>query len=812
MSAAEALVRVEGLTRRYGSLVAVRDAAFDVNRGEMFGLIGPDGAGKTTTLRVILGLLAPHAGSVRTCGLDPWKEGASLSRKIGYLSQRFSLYTDLSVDENVTFFAEIHGVRGWRARRDELLEMLRMTPFRARLAGRLSGGMKQKLALACTLIHTPELLVLDEPTTGVDPVSRRDFWKILARLQREGLTLLLTTPYLDEAERCQRVALMDQGQVLTVSTPDALRAGAAGVVIEMIVHPKRRAVEVLQKQEGGTDVQAFGERLHVTVANADASQAESVRRRLMTELEGAGVVVEEARAITPSLEDVFIARMQERASPEQGGAVSRPPEPPSRGQVASNECGAGRECQRFPSPTWRDRVGGRQNAAPVVVDSGSLPLRGEGRGSMNTSVRMPNVIEVEHLVKRFGSFTAVNDLSFTVGEGEVFGLLGSNGAGKSTAIRMLCALLTPSAGSARVLGLDVGRDAEALKWRIGYMTQRFSLYEDLTVVQNLEFFGGVYGLHGRELADRKAWALDTAGLLGKEDLLTRSLPGGWKQRLALACSVLHRPRVVFLDEPTGGVDPLSRRRFWTLIDSMAGEGVTLIVTTHYLDEAERCDRIALMHAGRLVALGTGPRAQERLRRPDAARGRLSALSRGAGEPGGRRRRAGSLRFRHAAPRRGRRSRRRPPRRPGAPRAGGQRAGHDRAHRPVARGRLHPPDRGRGRGPAADRMTIRKIWAVARKELRQASRDPLTLTMLLGVPTMMLLLYGYAINFDVRHVRLAVQDLDKSAAQPDPRGVLRELDLLQPGGRPAGRRGHRARSPRGGRRCACSSSRRATPAT
>ena len=219
---------------------------------------------------------------------------------------------------------------------------------------------------------------------------------------------------------------------------------------------------------------------------------------------------------------------------------------------------------------------------------------------------MTHVIEVEHLVKRFGSFTAVSDLSFTVGEGEVFGLLGSNGAGKSTAIRMLCALLTPTSGSARVLGLDVGRDAEELKRRIGYMTQRFSLYEDLTVVQNLEFFGGVYGLHGREMAERKAWALDTTGLLGKEGLLTRSLPGGWKQRLALACSVLHRPRVVFLDEPTGGVYPLSRRRFWTLIDAMAGEGVTLIVTTHYLDEAERCDRIALMHAGRLVALGSGP--------------------------------------------------------------------------------------------------------------------------------------------------------------------------------------------------------------
>jgi ABC-2 type transport system ATP-binding protein len=223
---------------------------------------------------------------------------------------------------------------------------------------------------------------------------------------------------------------------------------------------------------------------------------------------------------------------------------------------------------------------------------------------------MPPVIEVKNLVKRFAAFTAVNDLSFEVEEGEVFGLLGSNGAGKSTAIRMLCALLTPTSGTARVLGLDVGKDAEELKRRIGYMTQRFSLYDDLTVRQNLDFFGGVYGLHGRALAERQGWALETAGLRGKEHLLTRSLPGGWKQRLALACAVLHRPRVVFLDEPTGGVDPLSRRRFWTLIDAMAGEGVTLIVTTHYLDEAERCDRIALMHAGKLVALGTGPQLKD----------------------------------------------------------------------------------------------------------------------------------------------------------------------------------------------------------
>jgi ABC-2 type transport system ATP-binding protein len=277
VSGSDAVVRVSGLTRRYADLVAVREVSLDVLR--MFGLIGPDGAGKTTTLRVILGLLASHGGSVSTCGLDPWKEGAALSRKIGYLSQRFSLYGDLSVDENVTFFAQIHGVQGWQARRDELLEMLRMTPFRGRLAERLSGGMKQKLALACTLIHTPELLVLDEPTTGVDPVSRRDFWKILARLQRDGLTLLLTTPYLDEAERCQRVALMDHGRILTVDTPGALRAAAPGVVVELIAHPKRRA-------------------------HADESVGQ-----LEKALRAEGIGVEGARRITPTLEDVFIARM-----------------------------------------------------------------------------------------------------------------------------------------------------------------------------------------------------------------------------------------------------------------------------------------------------------------------------------------------------------------------------------------------------------------------------------------------------------------------------------------------------------------------
>jgi ABC-2 type transport system ATP-binding protein len=306
----EVMVRLQGMTRRYGELVAARAVSFEVRRGEMFGLIGPDGAGKTTTLRVVLGLLKADEGTVLTCGLDPIRQSDELARRIGYLSQRFSLYGDLSVDENVAFFAAVHGVGGWRARRDELLDMLRMSPFRDRLADRLSGGMKQKLALACTLIHTPQLLVLDEPTTGVDPVSRRDFWKILARLQRDGLTLLLTTPYLDEAERCQRIALMDRSRILTVSSPEAIKAEAKGAVVEVLATPKRRAAELLQGRPDVSDVEAFGERLHATLAGVSSAEAEEASRRLADDLAAAGVRVEAARAIEPSLEDIFISRMR----------------------------------------------------------------------------------------------------------------------------------------------------------------------------------------------------------------------------------------------------------------------------------------------------------------------------------------------------------------------------------------------------------------------------------------------------------------------------------------------------------------------
>jgi ABC-2 type transport system ATP-binding protein len=309
----EVIVRLENVTRRYGNVAAADRIDLEVLRGEMFGLIGPDGAGKTTTLRVALGLLPPHEGTVRTCGLDPRLKRKALSGQVGYLPQRFSLYGDLSVDENIAFHAEIRGVREWRKRRDELLELVRMTPFRGRPADRLSGGMKQKLALACTLIHTPTLLVLDEPTTGVDPVSRRDFWRLLEGLQREGMTVFLSTPYLEEAERCGRVALMDRGRLLVTDEPGAMRKKEPGVIVELLARPKRRALEVLRGVDGVAEAESFGERLHVFLPAVSPLDGDFAAMRLKAALLcRGGIEVEAASPVEPSLEDVFISRIRSK--------------------------------------------------------------------------------------------------------------------------------------------------------------------------------------------------------------------------------------------------------------------------------------------------------------------------------------------------------------------------------------------------------------------------------------------------------------------------------------------------------------------
>ncbi|MGD8331267.1 MAG: ABC transporter ATP-binding protein [Acidobacteriota bacterium] len=315
----EALVRLRGLVYRYGDLTAVDGIDLEVMRGEMFGLIGPDGAGKTTTLRNALGLLHPESGTVETCGLDPIRQHRELTERLGYLSQRFSLYGDLTVDENIAFFAHVYGVKGWKERRNELLAMVRMTPFRDRLADRLSGGMKQKLALTCTLIHTPELLILDEPTTGVDPVSRRDFWMLLARLQQDGLTLLMTTPYLDEAERCQRVALMHRGKLLAVEDPGTLRADFPQFVVELVAHPRRSAEKLLREDPEISYVEALGERLRAFLPRPPGAAGDPPTERLSERLRSQGIEVSDVRSVRPSLEDVFVAKIS--AIDQAGAAV-----------------------------------------------------------------------------------------------------------------------------------------------------------------------------------------------------------------------------------------------------------------------------------------------------------------------------------------------------------------------------------------------------------------------------------------------------------------------------------------------------------
>ena len=555
--AADWVIEAEGLGRRYGQRTVLAGLDLKIRRGEVFGLLGSDGAGKTTTLQILAGILDPSAGHATVLGCDSVREAAQLTARIGYMSQIFSLYGRLTVDENLDFFAALHRVAdAVRAeRKARLLAFAHLEQHRDRLARFLSGGMQKKLALCCALIHAPPLLILDEPTTGVDPVSRREFWNILYQALTEGTTIVVSTPYMDEAERCTRVALLHDGHLIACEAPGKLRAELPGKMVELDARPQRRALAVVRRVLPQAAPYVFGERLHLRLPEGGDDEGEW-RAALARE----GVQVETVRAIGPSLEDVFVALLP--AAP-----------------VA---------------------------AFPVAL-AADMPV---GAGGM--------AVEVQELSMRFGKFTAVDRVSFAVQRGEIFGFLGPNGSGKTTTIKMLCGLLAPSAGRATVAGIELGADSRALRSRIGYMSQRFSLYEDMSVGENLDFFAGVYQVPRARLAACRDWALQLAGLHGEEERLTRVLSGGFKQRLALACAVLHEPQVLFLDEPTAGVDPLSRRRFWELIAEIAGRGVTVFVTTHYMDEAEHCHTLGLLYNGRLIALGspqdlrTGMRAGEML--------------------------------------------------------------------------------------------------------------------------------------------------------------------------------------------------------
>ncbi|MCX7593840.1 MAG: ATP-binding cassette domain-containing protein [Fischerella sp.] len=542
------VIQVQNLHKHYHRLAAVNGISFEVQAGEIFGLIGPDGAGKTTTFHILAGVMEPTAGTVQLLRRSP----REARLRTGYLTQQFSLYLDLSIDENLRYVAGLRNVHPHRfaERRAKYLQLMDLDRFSDRLAGELSGGMKQKLALCCALIAQPDVLLLDEPTTGVDPLSRREFWDVLAALSKEGVTMVVATPYLDEAERCHRVAFMYDGHIQQIGTPAELRASLGLCRLEVRTANLEAAEKILwdAARQGATqirDVQTFGDRLDVLVANPQ-SQASNIAQLLQ-----AAQLSPEIQIAEPTLENVFVTRLRQQGSD--------PPFTP------------------FPHPSY-----------PPVSASSSLPV----------------AIGAENLQKIFGDFHAVKGVNLQIRYGEIYGLLGANGAGKTTTIKMLCGLLAPTHGRVTLAGQTGQLRSPKLRQRLGYMSQKFTLYNDLTIRENLEFYCGVYGVPRQLQRDRIQWVLETCGLVGREHLLTGQLPGGWKQRVAFGASVLHEPEILFLDEPTSGVDPLARRQFWRLIEAFARRGTAVLVTTHYLEEAEHCHRIGFMVAGELVAQGS----------------------------------------------------------------------------------------------------------------------------------------------------------------------------------------------------------------
>ena len=538
-------IRIADLHKRYGALEAVRGIELEVGEGEIFGLIGPDGAGKTSTFQILAGVMEATSGTAEVFGVAA-REARSTT---GYLTQAFSLYPDLSVTENIRYIGDLRRVAPAEItkRGNRYLRMFDMDRFADRLAGRLSGGMKQKLALACALVPEPRVLLLDEPTTGVDPVSRREFWDTLAHLASEGLTILLATPYLDEAERCNRVALMHQGLIQHVGTPAELRASLRATRMELrtprLAEAERVLDEIAGREAEIMDVQRFGDRLDLQVHNPAAAQ-----QLVETTLQAQGLETGEIHLDEPTLENTFVATLRN----------------------------LGEEVHDEPFP---------------------------GRIS-HESLRGQTAIGASNLTKQFGSFTAVNNVSLQVQYGEIYGLLGANGAGKTTTIKMLCGLLGPTAGDMQLAGRSKDLRAGEVRQKIGYMSQKFSLYNDLSILENLEFFAGVYGVPEEARKEKMAWVLAFSGLEGRENQLTGSLPQGWKQRVAFGAAIMHEPSVLFLDEPTSGVDPLARRSFWKMINRLADMGTAILVTTHYLEEAEQCNRLGFMVAGELVTEGS----------------------------------------------------------------------------------------------------------------------------------------------------------------------------------------------------------------
>ncbi|WP_035602305.1 ATP-binding cassette domain-containing protein [Edwardsiella tarda] len=537
-------IELEGLEKRFEGLdrPAVASLTTRIASGAVMGLVGPDGAGKTTLMRILAGLLKPSAGRVSVVGLDPVRQDRQLHALLGYMPQKFGLYEDLTVMENLVLYAELRGVTG-AARASTFARLLAFTslaPFTDRLAGKLSGGMKQKLGLACTLLGSPQVLLLDEPGVGVDPISRRELWRMVHELADEGMLILWSTSYLDEAEQCREVLLLNEGRLLYSGPPQQLTQRMAGrtILLRAPGLSHRRLLQQAITLPMVSDAVIQGQYLRLIL------QAGCDHQQIPTALNLTQAEVLEA---TPRFEDAFI-----------------------------------------------DLLGGGPHQASALA---SIMPQVEADATQT-------VIEARQLTKKFGSFAATDHVDFQVKRGEIFGLLGPNGAGKSTTFKMMCGLLVPSSGHALVLGMDLKTDSGRARQHLGYMAQKFSLYGNLTVAQNLAFFSGVYGLRGKR---QRAKIADMTRAFNFTPILQQTpdaLPLGFKQRLALSCALMHEPDILFLDEPTSGVDPLTRREFWLHINGMVDKGVTVMVTTHFMDEAEYCDRIGLVYHGQIIATGS----------------------------------------------------------------------------------------------------------------------------------------------------------------------------------------------------------------
>lgn len=545
----EACVSIRNISKifRQGFPPALDNVSAIIPKGEIVGLVGPDGAGKTTLIRLIAGLLLPNQGDITVGGHDTIKEADAIHNMIGYMPQKFGLYEDLTVQQNLTLFAELQGIVGEEreAAFKKLLSFTALEPFTDRLAGNLSGGMKQKLGLACALIRKPALLLLDEPTVGVDPISRRELWKMVQDLLKEGISVLWSTAYLEEAERCDTVLLLNEGKLLYHGSAQELTKRVDDRTFK-IIHLEGNRRQILTKVLSEKDV------------IDGVIQGQDLR------------VVTRAKGEKPDL-----------APLDAGPKVKVVPTPP-----------------RF-EDAFIDILGGGPGGTSRLADQ--FP---------KITAKKDIVIEAHDLTKKFGNFTAADHINFDIRAGEIFGLLGPNGAGKSTTFKMMCGLLKPTSGEASVNGVDLLRAASQARAQIGYMAQKFSLYGDLSVLQNLDFFSGVYNLTGKQRFDTIDQMIDIFNFKEYLDTSAGELPLGFKQRLALSCAVMHHPKVLFLDEPTSGVDPITRREFWNHINGLVGKGVTIMVTTHFMDEAEYCDRIGLVYQSKVIMIGTPEELKE----------------------------------------------------------------------------------------------------------------------------------------------------------------------------------------------------------